>query len=105
MIAAAPARAELSAEELTKLAQNPVGNLISVPQNNTDLTSAPLLTVNWKAGSSHQWTVPLGGDVGKIFHCGKLPVNTQLSAYYNVMRPDDGPNWQIRAQVQQMFPT
>ncbi len=35
---------------------------------------------------------------------GKLPVNTQLSAYYNVVTPDDGANWQIRAQVQLMFP-
>jgi len=48
-------------------------------------------------------TVPLGGGVGKIFHFGKLPVNTQLSAYYNVVRPDNGPNWQIRFQVQLMF--
>ena len=39
-----------------------------------------------------------------IFHLGKLPVNTQISAYYNVVRPDFGPNWQIRAQVQLMFP-
>jgi hypothetical protein len=31
-------------------------------------------------------------------------VNTQLSAYYNVVTPDDGPNLQIRAQVQFMFP-
>ncbi len=68
------------------------------------LTSAPILTVNWKAESGQQWTVPLGGGVGKIFHLGKLPVNTQVSAYYNVVRPDDGPNWQIRAQVQFMFP-
>ena len=45
-----------------------------------------------------------GGGVGKIFHLGKLPVNTQLAAYYNVVRPDDGPNWQIRFQVQLMFP-
>ena len=38
LFAAGPARAELSAEELAKLAQNPVGNLISVPfQNNTNL--------------------------------------------------------------------
>ena len=29
MLAASPAHAELSAEELAKLAQNPVGNLIS----------------------------------------------------------------------------
>jgi hypothetical protein len=68
------------------------------------LTSAPILTVDWKAESSQQWTVPIGGGVGKIFHLGKLPVNTQLSAYYNVVKPDFGANWQIRAQVQLMFP-
>jgi hypothetical protein len=68
------------------------------------LTSAPILTVNWNADSGDRWTVPLGGGVGKIFHLGKLPVNTQISAYYNVVRPDDAANWQIRAQVQFMFP-
>ena len=68
------------------------------------LTSAPIMTVNWKADSGQKWTVPLGGGVGKIFHLGRLPVNTQLSAYYNVVHPDDGANWQIRAQVQLMFP-
>ena len=37
-----PAHAEMSAEELAKLAQNPVGNLISVPfQNNTNLNFGP----------------------------------------------------------------
>ena len=42
MLAAAPASAEMSAEELAKLAQNPVGNLISVPfQNNTNLNFGP----------------------------------------------------------------
>jgi len=68
------------------------------------LTSAPILTVDWKADSGQQWTVPVGGGVGKIFHLGKLPVNTQISAYYNVVRPDFQANWQIRAQVQLMFP-
>jgi hypothetical protein len=68
------------------------------------LTSSPIATVNWKADSGNKWTVPIGGGVGKIFHFGRLPVNTQLSAYYNVVRPDDGPNWQIRFQVQLMFP-
>ncbi len=68
------------------------------------LTSAPILTVDWKASSSQQWTVPIGGGVGKIFHLDKLPINTQLSAYYNVVKPDFGANWQIRAQVQLMFP-
>jgi hypothetical protein len=68
------------------------------------LTSSPVLTVDWNADSGQQWTVPIGGGVGKIFHLGKLPVNTQLSAYYNVVRPDFQANWQIRAQVQLMFP-
>ena len=68
------------------------------------LTTAPILTVDWKAEGSQRWTVPVGGGVGKIFHLGKLPVNTQLSAYYNVARPDFQANWQIRAQVQLMFP-
>jgi hypothetical protein len=68
------------------------------------LTSAPILTVNWKAASGQQWTVPLGGGIGKIFHLGRLPVNANIQAYYNVVKPDFGPNWQVRAQVQFMFP-
>ena len=51
-----------------------------------------------------RWTVPLGGGIGKIFDLGKLPVNTQLSADYNVVKPDIGANWQIRVQAQFMFP-
>lgn len=68
------------------------------------LTSAPIATVNWDAPGGQKWTVPLGGGVGKIFHLGRLPVNTQLSAYYNVEHPDNGPDWQLRFQVQFMFP-
>ncbi len=68
------------------------------------LVSGPILTVDWKADSGQQWTVPLGGGIGKIFHIGKLPVNTSLQAYYNVVHPDNGANWQLRAQVQFMFP-
>jgi len=73
-------------------------------EGGTYLTSSPILTVNWSANGSNQWTVPIGGGIGHIFHFGKLPVNTQISAYYNVAKPDFGPNWQIRAQVQFMFP-
>ena len=43
LFASGPARAEMSAEELAKLAQNPVANLISVPfQNNTNFNVGPL---------------------------------------------------------------
>ncbi len=68
------------------------------------LTSSPIITANCKADSGQQWTVPLGLGIGKIFHLGKLPLNTQLAGYYNVVHPDDNANWQLRFQVQFMFP-
>ena len=73
-------------------------------EGGTYLTTAPILTADWKANAGNQWIVSLGGGIGHIFHFGKLPVNAQISAYYNVVKPDFGPNWQIRAQVQLIFP-
>ena len=68
------------------------------------LTTSPIVTANWNADSDQRWTVPLGGGIGKIFHLGKLPVNTQIGGYYNVVHPDDAADWQLRVQVQFMFP-
>ena len=70
----------------------------------TYITSSPIITADWNADSSQRWTVPLGLGVGHIFHLGRLPVNTQIGGYYNVVHPDDGANWQLRVQVQFMFP-
>jgi hypothetical protein len=68
------------------------------------LTSSPIVTMNWLAPTNQQLTLPVGGGIGKIFHVGKLPVNSQVSAYYNAVRPDSGPDWQLRVQIQLMFP-
>jgi hypothetical protein len=80
------------------------------------LTSAPIVTANWKADKAGDvWTVPLGGGVGKLFRLGeifpleghplaKLPINTQLAAYGNVATPEFGPRWQLRFQIQFLFP-
>jgi hypothetical protein len=70
----------------------------------TYLTSSPIITVNWDGGNGNRWTLPLGGGIGHIFHLGRLPVNAQIGAYYNVVRPEIGPNWQLRAQIQLLFP-
>ncbi|MCU0290437.1 MAG: hypothetical protein MUF10_00385 [Thermoanaerobaculaceae bacterium] len=69
-------------------------------------TSAPINTANWEASSEDCWTVPVGGGFGQIFP-GKPPVNVQVSAYYNVVKPDHAPaaDWTLRLQVQLMFPT
>jgi hypothetical protein len=42
----------------------------------TYLTNSPILTADWKADHGNQWTVPLGGGIGHVFHIGKLPVNS-----------------------------
>lgn len=69
------------------------------------VASAPLITANWLADDDNRWTLPLGAAVGRVFRLGKQPINAQLGAYYNVVAPDaNGPGWQIRAQVQFLFP-
>lgn len=69
------------------------------------LTSSPVLTANWKADKAGDvWTVPLGGGFGKLFRLGKLPLNAQLAAYGNVAKPEFGPDWQLRFQIQFLFP-
>ena len=68
------------------------------------LTSAPILTANWEADSDNTWTIPFGGGFGKLFSIGTQPINAQLSAYYNVEKPEFGPDWQLRFQVQFLFP-
>jgi hypothetical protein len=64
----------------------------------------PKITADWEAQGSERWTVPIGGGVGKILRIGALPLDAQLGAYYNVVRPDSGPEWELRAQVQLIFP-
>lgn len=68
------------------------------------IVSAPIITANWEADSDNQWTVPLGGGVGKIIRVGKLPLNLQTQLFYNVVTPDYGPDWTLRLQVQLMLP-
>jgi len=68
------------------------------------LTFSPVITANWKADSGQKWTVPLGLGIGQIMKLGKLPVNIQLAAFYNVARPDDAARWSIRTQLAFLFP-
>lgn len=69
------------------------------------LTSSPINTANWEADSGNRWTIPLGGGVGRLFRIGKLPVNAQAQAFYNVEKPDNlGPDWTLRLQVQILLP-
>ncbi|MFO1117287.1 MAG: hypothetical protein U1E28_16515 [Beijerinckiaceae bacterium] len=68
------------------------------------LVSAPIVTANWVAKPGQQWTVPFGGGVGRVFRIGEQPVNAQIGAYYNAVRPHEGAKWQLRAQLSFLFP-
>jgi hypothetical protein len=69
-------------------------------------TSSPIITANWSASGDNHWTVPVGGGAGKLTRVGKvgLPINAQLQAFYNAETPEFGPDWQLRAQLQFLFP-
>ena len=69
------------------------------------LVSSPIATANWEADRSKDiWTVPVGGGVGRLFRLGKLPINASLQAFDYVEKPEFGADWELRAQVQFLFP-
>ena len=69
------------------------------------VNSAPIITADWTADSGDRWIVPLGAGGGKLVMLGgKLPLNMQTQLYYNVVRPDFGPQWQWRVQMQILLP-
>ena len=68
------------------------------------LVSAPMITADWTRTSGSQWTLPLGGGVGRVFNIGRQPISMSLQAYDNVITPEGGPGWQLRFQVQLLFP-
>lgn len=69
------------------------------------VNSAPIITADWTADSDKRWIVPVGAGGGKMVMLGgKLPLNLQSQLYYNVVRPDFGPEWQWRIQAQFLLP-
>jgi hypothetical protein len=69
------------------------------------LTFSPIITADWTAPSGQQWTVPLGGGIGRVFKIGDQPVNAQLAFYDNIVHPDGAADWQLRFQFALLFPT
>ena len=68
------------------------------------LSSAPVITANWSEGDSdNQWTIPIGGGIGRVFKIGKQPVNASVRAYHNLQSPRGGSDWQLQFQIQFIF--
>jgi hypothetical protein len=66
--------------------------------------TGPNITANWEVENGERWTLPLGGGVSKLTQIGGQPVLAALRAYYNVVKPEFGPDWQLQAQVNLLFP-
>jgi hypothetical protein len=72
--------------------------------NDWYVSSAPTMTVDWKASRDDRWLVPVGGGIGKLVMFGNTPVDFAASAYANVVKPTGGPSWQLNLQVTFLFP-
>jgi len=68
------------------------------------LSSAPIITANWEADNNDEWTIPVGGGVGRVFHWGKQAINAKMAYYYNVEKPEFGAQWDFQLTVNLLFP-
>ena len=68
------------------------------------LTSGPNITANWEADSGEEWTVPLGGGVGRLVKFGNQPVDLRAAYYNNIESPKFGSDWSLQLQVKFLFP-
>ena len=68
------------------------------------ISSSPIVTANWAGNGRDRWVVPVGGGVGRLFLIEGQAVDAQIGAYYNVVRPESGPRWQVRFDLSFLFP-
>jgi hypothetical protein len=68
------------------------------------LTSAPLITANWKSESVNRWAIPIGGGLGRLMRFSGRAVAVDLGAYYYIEHPENNPDWYIQFLVNFLFP-
>jgi len=68
------------------------------------LSTAPVITADWEADSGNEWTVPVGGGLGRVFKIGEQHVNMKGAVYYNVESPDDATDWNLQLTCTFLFP-
>ena len=57
-----------------------------------------------EADNDDEWTIPLGGGVGRVFHWGKQAINARMAYYYNVEKPRFAAQWDFQLTFTLMYP-
>ena len=68
------------------------------------LTTSPIITADWNAPSGQKWLVPIGGGFGRVFKIDDQAYNASIQGYYNVVRPDEAADWNLRISLALLFP-
>jgi hypothetical protein len=68
------------------------------------LTTAPIITADWRQSGDNRWTVPFGGGIGRIMKLGFQPVNITAQFYGNAVHPPGASPWNLRLQFVLLFP-
>jgi len=68
------------------------------------LNTSPIITANWNAPSGQKWTVPIGGGVGRVFKIDDQAYNMSFQVYYNVIRPTNAADFNLRTSLALLFP-
>jgi hypothetical protein len=70
------------------------------------LTTSPTITADWTQAPSQRWLVPIGGGPGRSFNIGKQSVDSNVTFYWNAVRPGNppSPKWQLNLEFMFLFP-
>ena len=68
------------------------------------INTSPIITANWEASGGDVWTVPIGAGFGRVFTIGQQPVNMSAAVYWNAIKPEGAADWNLRLQMNFLFP-
>ncbi len=69
------------------------------------VTTAPIITADWRASSGNQLTLPFGGGFGRIMKIGFHPTNLQVQFFGNVKYPTGTSPWGMRSKLRSCIPS
>ena len=70
------------------------------------LTSNPTIVADWTQPTTERWLLPIGGGAGRSFSIRKQAADSNLTLYWNAIRPANqfSPKWQLNLEFTFLFP-